>query len=488
MKKWCLILLITACGSLPLAAVTLNAGFSHAVYYSPLQGPYVETWLSVNAATVQFIRLENGNFRGEVEVVLIFQANDTIANFKKYNLYSQEIADTSRRSFGFLDQQRFLLPAGEYNLEISLRDVNSPAPPVESVVRVTIEAPADKLFLSTVQLIEKAEPAEQPGSLTKAGFNLYPDLHAFYPENISTIMFYTEIYNTVKTFGEEGMFLITSFIESFETGKLMSNISHYKREKVAAVVPYLHTFDISNLPSGNYNIVIEIRDKENKPTGANRVFFQRSNPGIQLQLEDIAAIDIHETFSAKYTHTDTLAIYIRSCMPIASQMEKTFAENLIRGKNVEYMQQFLYHFWYTRAPDNPQLAWLNYKAQVDRVNITYGTFIKPGYQTDRGIIYLKYGEPNTVYKSPHEPEAYPYEIWHYYKLPSNQSNKKFVFINAELGANDFDLAHSNAIGEINDPQWHLNLHARQVGGTNVDRTQYDDSYGSRALEIFNNPY
>ncbi|MDT8308705.1 MAG: hypothetical protein RQ866_04185, partial [Bacteroidales bacterium] len=104
-------------------------------------------------------------------------------------------------------------------------------------------------------------------------------------------------------------------------------------------------------------------------------------------------------------------------------------------------------------------------------------------------IYLKYGEPDNIIQSPHEPMAYPYEIWHYYTLPPNQSNKKFVFVNYNIVTKDMELAHSNAIGEMNDPQWHLKLHSRASNiETNVDRTEYDTHYGSKALQLFNNPY
>ncbi|MFO7722671.1 MAG: GWxTD domain-containing protein [Bacteroidales bacterium] len=470
------------------SAMKLNAGFTYAVFQSPKQGPWVETWLSVNAATVEFIRLDNGLYRGEVEVVMIFFRNDSIVNFKKYTLYSQEIPDTSARNFGFLDQQRYLLPEGDYRLEISLRDVNSQEPPVETTTALSVDAPADRIDISTVQLIEKSVPATTPGITTKAGYDLIPDLHAFYPESAEKIIFYCEIYNTLNEWGKEGMFLISAFIESMETKNLMNNISYYRRENAAQVVPLLHTFDIASLPSGNYNLVVEVRDKENKVVASARTFFQRSNPSVQMRLEDIAAIEVFNTFSAAYTNTDTLEGYIRSCFPIAAETEKVFATNLLKEKDLKHMQQYLYHFWSIGNGSNPQLAWLNYKAQVDRVNLTYGTFIKPGYETDRGIIWLRYGEPNTIYRSTHEPEAYPYEIWHYYKLTANQNNRKFVFINSEMGSNDFQLAHSNAIGEMNDPQWHLKLHGRHVGGTNVDRTEYDSNYGSRALEIFNNPY
>ncbi len=469
-------------------AVNVNAVFNYGVFRSPQQGTYTETWLSVNAATVVFKKGTDGKYRGEVEILMLFTQQGEIKNFKKYNLSSQAVEDTSRRNFSFLDQQRFLLAEGEYDMELSVRDVNSSSPAVESVIKVLVDVPSDKAALSSLMLVERTEPATTPTPLTRAGYDLYPDLISYYPESRNEITIYTEVYNTLATWGEDGMFLLTCFIESFETGKVMNNISFYKREKAAEVVPLLHTFDISQLPSGNYNVVAEVRDKENQVIAFREVFFQRSNPNIQLRLEDIEAINVTEVFTSAFTHPDTLAYYIRACMPLASDMERTFGLNLISTRNVLHMQQYLYHFWYTREASNPQLAWLNYKVQVDKVNMNYSTFIEPGFESDRGVIFLKYGSPNSIYKSTHEPEAYPYEIWHYYKLTGNQTNRKFVFISTDLGSTDFELAHSNATGEMNDPQWHLRLHARQVGGTNIDRTQYDTNYGSRALEIFNNPF
>lgn len=486
-KRWFL-LPVLAFLCLHVSANRLNAGFNYSVFYSPAQGPYIETWLSVNAATVEFIKLDNELFRGEVEVILIFYLQDSIVDFLKYDLFSNEITDTNDRGFGFLDRQRFLLPEGEYLLSIQLRDLNSDRPPVEKLTTITITDPVDKPAISTVQLIERVEKAETPSEITKGGYNLYPDMQFFYPQDVDKIYFYCELYNTENLFGKDSLFLISAFIETFETRKILNNIIYYKREKAAQIIPFIHTFDIKQLPSGNYYLAVEIRDRENKLIADNRTFFQRSNPAIQMRLEDISAINVIETFTATYENFDKLLDYIKSCYPIASQRELAFAENIIASKDIKQMQQFFYHFWYTRNSSNPESEWLNYKVQVDRVNASYSNFIRKGYETDRGRIYLRYGEPNSIYRSTHEPEAYPYEIWHYYQLTEVQHNRRFVFISTDLNVVDFELAHSNAIGEIHDPQWHLRLHGRQVGGTNIDRTEYDSTYGSRALEKFNNPF
>jgi GWxTD domain-containing protein len=151
------------------------------------------------------------------------------------------------------------------------------------------------------------------------------------------------------------------------------------------------------------------------------------------------------------------------------------------------MQQFFYDFWVKRSPINPEKAWQDYRAEVIKVNREFSNQVKKGYATERGRVYLKYGPPNTISKSYNEPSAYPYEVWHYYKL-DNQSNRKFVFYNPDLISNDFALLHSDAQGEPFNNQWQMLLYKRDTPSRSFDQEQRNvDSFGNKAGENFANP-
>ncbi len=46
-----------------------------------------------------------------------------------------------------------------------------------------------------------------------------------------------------------------------------------------------------------------------------------------------------------------------------------------------------------------------------------------GWRSDRAKIYVRYGAPDEIERRPYEIDAYPYEIWFYYKM-----NLKFIFV------------------------------------------------------------
>ncbi len=52
------------------------------------------------------------------------------------------------------------------------------------------------------------------------------------------------------------------------------------------------------------------------------------------------------------------------------------------------------------------------------------------------------------------------EIWQYYNLPDGQRNKKFVFYTIDIVTNDFQLVHSDAIGETSNYRWQVEIYKR----------------------------
>ena len=472
-------------------AKKLQADLSYSSFYSPVHGPYFETYLSVYGKSVQFLKNQNGKYQATIEITMLFKQNDSIKNFKKYNLNSPEALDSVNVNFNFIDQQQFLLPNGNYSFELIIADKNSNLPPYKVSQEIQIEYQENQLSISGIELIASFKKSLTPSILSKSGYDLVPYVSDFYPENIKKLTFYTEIYNAEKILGKGEAFLLTSYIESFETLKLKPNLLKKKREQAKPVNVVFGEFDITLLPSGNYSLCIELRDKSNKIVGINKLFFQRSNPGIRFEIKDIANLDVEETFSGKFTDKDTLKDYIRSLYPISTEVEKAFINEQLISIDIRTMQQYFFNFWLQRNAVNPESNWIVYQKEVEKVNHNYSTRVRKGYDTDRGRVYLQYGPPSEIVDRPFDAGAslkdggfgsVPYQIWQYYKL-KNQSNRKFVFANPDLALSDYALIHSDAIGEISNPNWNRKL------SRNTDVMQEEDSQyqKGKAGELFKNP-
>jgi GWxTD domain-containing protein len=82
-------------------------------------------------------------------------------------------------------------------------------------------------------------------------------------------------------------------------------------------------------------------------------------------------------------------------------------------------------FWRRRDP-TPESARNEFKEDFfDRLRYANAQFsgVRPGWRTDRGRIYIRYGEPDTVDRRPVQANAPPTEVWNYDRL-----GLRFVFI------------------------------------------------------------
>ncbi len=115
-------------------------------------------------------------------------------------------------------------------------------------------------------------------------------------------------------------------------------------------------------------------------------------------------------------------------------------------------REFLYNFWQNRDtdPSTPQNEFKReYTQRLEVVNARFGAMNREGFQTDRGRVYLTYGEPDQLDRYPNEPNYKPYEIWFY-----NSIEGGVTFIFGDLtGFSGYELLHSTKRGEVRDDNW-----------------------------------
>ena len=484
MKK---ILLFFLLSSVTCFAQQVKTFLNYASFSNPEQGPFIEIYLSIIGGSLNYVKNETGKYQGMLRVKIAFYENDSIALENEYNLLSPEYTSEEEAKLNFIDQQRYALKNGQYEMRISISDATIDKEPYVLSETVKIEYSNNLLALSDFELIENYTKSTVQGPLTKSGIDIIPYVSNFYPENFNRLSFYIELYNIDKIIKNPDKFMFNYYIESYENSVTMNQFSHFVKMNPQAVNVLLGEFLLDDLPSGNYNLVVNIKDKENNSLVSKKCFFQRRNPNVQLKMDDIKSVSVKNTFVENITEFDELKEHTKSLRPIASDNEKIFIDNQIKANQFELMQQFFLSFWQKRNPDTPEASWLKYLAEVKKVNAAFGANILKGYETDRGRVYLQYGPPDTRSESPSEPSAYPYEIWHYHQL-KQQTNRRFIFYDPSFSTNNYLLIHSDAVGEIRNDRWQYVIHKRNTNTIDLDDTETPDHFGDQSKDIFDNPY
>lgn len=470
-----------------LKSQNVQANLDFKQFYNSVTGTYLEVYVKVNLTSVSLKSPSEGNWQSEVEITEIIKKGDSIINFTKKNLASPIMTDSTL--IDFTDQQRFIIKPGEYEFEIIIKDnYKENDQPVSLTEKLVITDFSNVASFSDIELLEGYTKSENTTQLTKSGYDLYPFVSAYYPYGLDKIAYYSEIYHLGKEITEGEKFLLVQYIEGFENGIQLSNFSKMTKMESATVIPVLSALDISGLKTGNYNLVLEARNKTNDVVLRKKIFFQRNNPLANLSDDELTKVVIASTFVEKINNIDSLSEYIACLRPICEELERTMVDKQAKSEDTLSKQQFFYTFWLNRNSVDPEKEWLAYKKQVDFVNGIFGTRVKQGYETDRGRVYLQYGAPNQITDRPNEPSSYPYQVWQYYKI-GKFNNKKFIFYLPDLVTNDYQVLHSDVPGEMKNFRWETMLNQRNTPNGDVDSPGNGNfnHFGSRSEEFFKNP-
>ncbi len=485
MKKIIIYIIVFVAFSISGNSQNLRAYLSYSTFNTPDNEPYIETYLTVNGKSINYKKLDDGSYQGTIDVQIIFKVGDSIVNYSKYDLSSPVIKDTITNNINMLDVQRYALRPGDYIVEISLKDKNSIQKAIVSYDKFSITFPADSMAFSDIELLSSYNKDDEPGILEKNGYKLTPYVFNYYPQSINVLSFYTELYNSTTELGESP-FLLTYFIRPFEVDKMLDSYIIRKRVNPEPVVAVLGSFDISELPSGNYLLVFEARSRTNEILSSNETFFQRYNPSAQFNVTNLLVLNTQNTFAGKIG-VDTLKTYIEYLSPISTDIERMYAKSMLASADDDELRKYFLNFWMERDGVHPEEAWNEYLLLVKQANVSFKSVSQEGYKTERGRVYLQYGQPNVLSEQYFEPAAYPYEIWHYHQL-GDQRDKKFVFYTHDLVTNDFQLIHSNAVGELNNYRWETVIYRRTWDPHSIDDAIIPSTWGSKATETYRQPW
>lgn len=470
--KRIILLTIATLLTLPMFAQKkeLSAIFGYSTFNIPSVKPYVETYLTINAWSMTYKEVKINQYQTTAEISITIKKDDSICVSRKYNLSSPLIEDTNKH-FNLIDLQRFPLDNGLYDMVLTIKDKHSSDEASVVNEKLLVYYKPQGAAISSVQLMGSVYKSTSDNVFTRNGYYMEPYIDDYVPESITHLNFYYEIYNLDKEL-IDGTFHTYAYVESYETGhRAMSAQQQYKKHQVNNIVPIYTSLDIKQLPSGKYNLVVEVHNKNKEKLLYKKVTFYRNNKSVER--EELP--NVLTTFAGLISDEDIMNSYLMALYPISTDIEIARARSLAQTKGLLEKQNFFYEFWRERNKMDPEKEWLEYKKRFDYVMEHFTYPQTPGYNTDRGRVYLQYGAPDFVRDEKNFVATtrylnsegvgqifyLPYQLWRYNYLPGDDPNRVFLFWD-EMRSGFYKLLNSNAKGENRDPLWERRLSQQQL--------------------------
>jgi GWxTD domain-containing protein len=467
--------------TLSQAVFAIEAAITYAAFQSPDQA-YLELYLRVSANGITFLPLPDSNLQARAEIEVRFFRDEQEILADRFAISSPPGSSPQ----DFIALQRYPLPAGQYDLRLRLQDIADPENARQYIATVDLAYSREQLAQSDIQLLAGMQKTDQPGLLVRNGFLLEPLPYRFYGADADHLYFYHELYHTDQSIGED--FVLTYTIEAIRNGESETVVQRHKRQTPGEILPIYGQLDISQLNSGLYQLAIEVRDAKKQLLSRKTTFFQRSNPGLWQRAEWLASFDPEKVFVGSLSD-DSLNYSLRALHPILPSADMETINWMLKNKDRKLMQAYLYNYWSGQAPENPEGEYRSYMHIARAIDHQFQSGFRYGFETDRGYIYLKYGQPTEIDGQENEPSAPPYEIWFYDNFPATrQNNVRFVFYNPSLAPGDYRLLHSTARGELQRPDWqrvlYKNAPNKWDGDDFLEGTEVIDNFHRSSRRIF----
>ena len=344
----------------------------------------------------------------------------------------------------------FLLPVGVYDCKVIGEDSLNSSFSKSAEEFLTVKPFIKKnISMSDLQFASNIlqDSPNKKSIFYKNSYEVIPLPGSVFGEYQPVLFYYLELYNLKSV--DSGTPLKLNTLVYSSKGKLVYNKTRTMTNTVDSRVE-VGTVVVNKLPTDSYTLIIQLIDSmANYGVSSSKRFFVY-NPSVQNtdSLIDKPASNILATQFGVMSEEELDDLF-DECKYIATSVEIKQYEAL---NSLEGKRKFTSQFWSKRDPD-PSTArnefYVKYLNRIQQCNNMFSTLGKKGWETDRGRVYLKYGEPSEIERFPNQIDTKPYEIWHY-----NDIQGGVIFVFADLtNFSDYQLIHSTARGELRDDNW-----------------------------------
>jgi len=417
----------------------------------------LEIYLSVNQKGLKYSKQENRFIANVMFVINITDKKSGALFTENEFLLPLSLSDTSVNILTNkeISQLRFLIDKeGTYTIRVSAYDkLNPDFKDKDSMDAVVNFFDLNNVDISTLQLASSIEKsADENSNFAKYGNDVIPNPEVFFGNNLNKLYYYLEIYGLKNVYAGSDI-KVNKFIIN-PTGKAIYSKSEVSPSDYNLLLE-TGEFKLDSLESNYYILKIELRDKDNNIiTEESKKFYVFNTLKSNIQNTSFDEDGFLRSEFANMTE-DKLNDEFEKVIYIRKQRETDQWKSL---KTIDDKRRYLYVFWKERD-SNPLTAVIEVRAKylkmIEIANTRFKESFKPGWKTDRGRIYLIYGEPNDIERYEYQSDIKGYQIWRYEQI---EGGAVCIFGEEQYdGSGIYILMSSTIRGEFRDDNWMAKL-------------------------------
>lgn len=360
----------------------------------------VRITVSVPYNQFNFTKRQGGGYEASFDVVAIFydkKHRQVAGDLWRHHVTVDRYRDTGSQRKTFSDVEEFRLRPGQYTLEVRLSSVGLESGSIVSRL-VEVAAPSTQaVVLSAIEIGTCSDSLA--GAVDPAATGFAPSLTRRFGDPLPHVCARGEVLARGAAAGESlslGL-RIMGLRDRVEADETVVLAARGPRTSFAAGLP------VAGLGPGTYKLELSVRWAGERAQAERSFEIDASRIDIERNWDDFVEL-------ARYYLGDAAVDPLRK-VPEAERRARWEA------------------FWKELDPDpstpeNEKLAEF-----LERVRVAadrYAARGQPGWRTDRGKVYIRYGEPDDIEQVPSGFQSPAYEIWRYV-------NKNLTFVFADPG-------------------------------------------------------
>ena len=396
-----------------------------------------EIYVLLDASQLKF-RRKRKRYEAEMELsVSLTDSGGVVVNQEswKRKVWVENADDVEGAGLPFRDMIGFDLKPGAYRMTLSIRDLKEKKNGVAKGDLRVRDFEEQTLKSSDLLFASGLSRTGAEGRFSRYGWLVTPNVTRTYPAG-GDIEVYFEIYHLSAPVEDADNTFLLGYSLLDTAGTVVAKFADQRLMKPGTSAVKTEIFNSGDLPPDRYFFQVEALDRSNRTVHRMRrmISLVRQQEVVELTQEEKENIR-----------------YYRDIRYIARGSQWKEYRNL---KNRRDQMTFLKAFWKELDPtpgtdENERLIQHIFRMRFAENNYAAGRG-KRGSDTDKGRIYIKFGEPSDIQYNLAASNEKPFEVWTY----EEQRGVRFIFMDRR-GAGVFELVHSTHPAETYNPNWRL---------------------------------